>query len=131
MYVRTHRDLIVWLRAMEVAAEVYVLAKRLPASERNGLASQMKRAAASFCANIAEGAGRYHRGDYLRFITIARGSQMELDTHLELAVRVGFLGEPDIARARGLLDETGKMLARLMRVLAGERQSVSPRVRSP
>ncbi len=121
MFVRTHRDLVVWQRGMDAAIEVYALVGRLPKNERLGLASQMRRAAASIAANIAEGAGRVHRGDYLRFISIARGSQMELDTHLELAVRLGYLSEAEVARAQAMLDQTGKMLATLIRVLGREK----------
>ena len=69
MPLRTYRDLEVWRIAMDVVESIYRLAKRLPAEEKFGLASQMQRAAAAIPANIAEGYGRTHRGDYLHPIS--------------------------------------------------------------
>ena len=116
---RAHRRLVVWQRAMELAVEARALARRLPAIERFDLASQMRRAASSVPANIAEANGRHHRGDQVRFLSVARGSLMELDTHLEIAVRSGYVREPDLAKARALIDNVSLLLARLSR-------SVSP-----
>jgi four helix bundle protein len=71
--VRSHRDLEVWQVAMQLAQGCFEAAKRLPASERYGLGDQMRRAAASIPANIAEGLGRSGRRDFRRYVSIASG----------------------------------------------------------
>ena len=82
MAIRHYRDLEVWQRAMDLVEQVYRIAKTLPAEERYGLTSQIQRAAVSIPANVAEGHGRTHRGDYLHHLSIARGSLAELETQL-------------------------------------------------
>jgi len=112
--VRSHRDLLVWQRAMDVAVTTYELTRRYPRDELFGLTSQSRRAAASVAANIAEGYGRATRQAYLNFLRIARGSLKELETHLILAERVG-LASPEPTKA--LLDQTdelGRMLHSLI-----------------
>jgi four helix bundle protein len=120
MKIRSHRDLIVWRRAMEYAAEVHALVKRFPAREGADLRRQLLRAAMSVSANIAEGAGRMHRGDYLRFISIARGSLMESDSHLAMAIAFGYVRLEDARRAEDLSMEVIRMLTKLAGVLARE-----------
>ena len=72
--IRSYRDLKVWERSIELAMASHTLAKKLPRSEEFGLGIQIRRAAASIPANIAEGHGRVHRGDYVHHLSIARGS---------------------------------------------------------
>jgi hypothetical protein len=72
MAVKSYRDLTVWQRAMELVVSSYALASTFPRSEIYGLSSQLKRAAISVAANIAEGHGRMHTGDYMRHLSIAR-----------------------------------------------------------
>lgn len=88
MALASYRELSVWQRSMDLTVAVYDVAKALPADERYGLGSQLKRAAVSVPANIAEGYGRTHRGGYLRHLSIARGSLSEVETLLAIAVRV-------------------------------------------
>ena len=90
---RTHRNLDVWKRAMGLAKKVYRATGRFPASEQFGLTSQMKRAAISIPSNLAEGAARTGRKEFLQFINIAQGSASELDTQVELAKDLGFLDQ--------------------------------------
>ena len=78
----------------------------------------MRRAACSVPANIAEGNGRNYRGDQIRFLAIARGSLMELDTHLEIAERSSYFTETELARAWALLDIVSRLLARLTRAIS-------------
>lgn len=92
----SHRDLRVWQAAMEIATSCYSVAKKLPKDELFGLTSQLRRAAASIPANIAEGHGRYTTKESLRYLNIANGSLLEVDTHLELAVRIGYLVPLDV-----------------------------------
>lgn len=108
--IRSHRDLLVWQKAMDVAVSTYELTRRYPRDELFGLTSQSRRAASSVAANIAEGYGRATRQAYINFLRIARGSLKELETHLVLAERVG-LASPEPTRS--LLDQTdelGRML---------------------
>lgn len=113
MALRSFKELIVWQRAMQLVEEIYRLTAKLPRQERFGLKSQMQRAAVSVASNIAEGYGRNHRGEYIHHLSIARGSLQELDTQLEIAVRLKFLQTTDAACSVLLLEETGKMLYQL------------------
>lgn len=113
MSVINYRDLLVWQKAMDVVVESYRLAKLLPKSEAYGLASQMQRAAVSIPANIAEGQGRKHLGDYLYHLSVANGSLAELETHLILASRLSLLSGRSIEPLLVLTDGVGKMLTGL------------------
>ena len=75
--VKSYRDLLVWQKAMDLVEESYSVASQLPKTETFGLVSQIQRAAVSVPANIAEGHGRQHLGDYLHHLSIANGSLME------------------------------------------------------
>jgi four helix bundle protein len=79
-------------------------------TERFELARQLRRASISIAANIAEGAGRKHAGDYARFLSIARGSQAEVETLLEIIRRLGFVAAQSLEAATGLAGEVGRML---------------------
>ena len=89
--IRSYRDLKVWQQAMEVIPDVYESIRKLPKEENYALADQIRRAAVSIPANIAEGHARAHRKEYLQFLSIARGSLAELATLLEIAHRLGYL----------------------------------------
>lgn len=88
MHTGSHKDLIVWQKAMILAELTYFLTKKLPKSESFGLISQMQRAAVSIPSNIAEGWGRNSANELKRFLLIARGSAAELETQLLLAERL-------------------------------------------
>jgi four helix bundle protein len=103
---------------MELSLETYRLTRRFPRSELYGLSSQAQRAAVSVPANIAEGHGRFYRGDFQRHVAIARGSLMEPDTHLELARQLGYASERDLSRASAMIDKLGRMLTNLATKLA-------------
>ena len=87
---RPHHRLEVWQDAMNLVVETYRLCTRFPESERFALAQQMRRAAVSVPSNIAEGAARRSTQEYLRFLSIARGSLSELDTQVSIAERLGY-----------------------------------------
>ena len=102
---------------MTLAADCYEVTRNFPRDEIFGMTAQIRRAAASIPANIAEGHGRENTGSFIQFLRIAQGSTKELETHLLLAQRVGLL-EPD--RLEPLLNRTaeiGKMLRSLIRAL--------------
>jgi four helix bundle protein len=93
---QTHKDLEVWKKAMELATEVYKLTACFPKEEVYGLTSQLKRTAVSIPSNIAEGAARNSRKEFLQFLHIALGSIAELETQLLLAGEIGFLADSSI-----------------------------------
>ena len=108
--IESHRDLKVWQKGMDLAAEAYRLAKLMPRTEEFRLTSQLLRAAASVPANLAEGHARGTRKDYANFVSIARGSLAETETFLLLAVRAELLTEQQTQKALELATELGKML---------------------
>ena len=115
--IRSHRDLIVWQRAMGLVVLVYKASRAFPKDELYGLTSQMRRAAVSIPANIAEGQGRRLTGEYLQFLGHARGSLLELDTHLELALLLDYLNTDEHASIQQSLQEVGRLLNGLIRSL--------------
>ena len=117
MSLKNYRDLLVWQKAMDLVAESYRLANLLPKVETYGLKSQIQRAVVSIPANVAEGHGREHLGDYLRHLSIASGSLTELETHLLIAEKLSFLSAAHISRALEMSEEVSKMLSGLTRSL--------------
>lgn len=111
---RSYRDLIAWKKAIDLAEAAYRLTAAFPAEERFGATSQIRRAAASVAANIAEGYGRGTRVSYLSFLRIARGSLRELETHLIIAERVRLAPAGDIRRLLELCDEEARILQGLV-----------------
>jgi four helix bundle protein len=117
MTVNSYRDLRVWQKGMDLVVASYEVTKQFPQNELYGLASQIQRAAVSIPANIAEGHGREHLGDYLHHLSIANGSLMELETHFMLAGRLGYLKVEPINQLLDQTAEVGRMLAGLIRSL--------------
>lgn len=115
MGIESYRDLRVWQVGMDIAAQCYLLTRQFPKEELFALTSQIRRAASSIPANIAEGYGRQARGEYLQFLRIAQGSLKELETHLLLSVRVELASTDNIAPILALCDEEGRMLLGLMK----------------
>lgn len=111
--IRSHRDLIVWQKAMDLLEMVYRLCDRFPKAEMYRLVSQLTRAAVSVPANIAEGHARATRRDYAHFIAVARGSLMETETHLMIAVRLEYITEDEASPAFALVTDISKMLTSL------------------
>ena len=117
---RTHIDLDVWNNAMDLAIEVYSITAQFPKEELFGLVSQARRAAVSVPSNIAEGAARNSRKEYIHFLYVALGSLAELETQLLSAARLKLV--PQI-EALDRLDRVRQMLLGLVRSL--KRQSLS------
>ena len=109
---RTHRDLKVWQQTMALAESVYHATAEFPLAERFGLVAQMRRAAVSVPANIAEGAARSSSKEFAKFLSVARGSLSELETQLELARRLGFVND-GLSLLRQC-NSSGQMLSRLI-----------------
>src|SRR5208282_1571740 len=106
----SYQDLFVWQKAMDLVVMSYKIVIKLPLNEQYGLSSQLRRAAGSIPANIAEGFGRWHANDFVRFLLIPNGSVKELETHLLIAVRLGLLQRNDIAAAMRMAEEISKMI---------------------
>ncbi|WP_167708335.1 four helix bundle protein [Xanthomonas arboricola] len=121
---RPHERLMVWRDAMSLVEAIYRLSHDFPDSERFGLTAQMRRAAVSVPSNIAEGAARRSTAEYLRYLSMARGSLAELDTQLQIAARLQF-GSPDTATL-DLLNRTFARLNALIRTLDESRHLREP-----
>ena len=113
--IRSHRDLLVWQKSMDLVIEVYKHTKSFPRSEDYALTSQLTRAAVSIPSNVAEGHARGSVRDYAHFLSIARGSLMETETLLTIACRVGYLQQDLVRPTFSLITEISKMLTALRR----------------
>ena len=120
--IRSYRDVKVWQQGMDLAEMCYRVTRKFPKDELYGLTSQIRRAAASVPANIAEGHGRDTRGEFIQFLRIAQGSLKELETHLLLAGRIGLSSDQITAPLLARCDELGKMVRALIRSLQAAKE---------
>jgi four helix bundle protein len=102
------RNLLAWQKAFDLTIETYKAIKKFPKSEAYGLISQIQRSAVSIPANIAEGYERNHKKEYLQHLFIAKGSLGELETHLLLACRLGYLSEEEYDSIEKIRKETAR-----------------------
>lgn len=112
-----YSELVVWQKAMDLVEEIYRLTLQLPNEEKFGLTSQIRRAAVSIPANIAEGHGRKYTNAYQNHLSIANGSLMELETLLNIASRLNMINNESQNLVLQLSEEIGKMLAGLRKSL--------------
>ena len=108
--VRSFRDLVVWQKSIQMAVSVYRLTAKFPREETYGLASQLRRAAVSIPSNIAEGHGRLGKNEYRQFLGVARGSNFELQSQLEIARAIGMGDAKALDETDKLSHEVGKMI---------------------
>jgi four helix bundle protein len=102
---KPHRNLVAWQKAMDLAVNIYELTRNFPQEELYALTSQLRRAAVSAPSNIAEGAADRTRQQFSNYLSNAIGSLNEIDTQLELALRLGYVTEIDYDRVYQALDE--------------------------
>ncbi len=115
--IHSYRDLRVWQQAMDLADACYWKTQQFPKEELYSMASQIRRAATSVPANIAEGQGRESRGEFVRFLHVAQGSLKELETHLLQCQRVERKSAESVREISHRRETVGKMLRALIRSL--------------
>ena len=122
---RNFRELRVWDEAHKLTVQLYQDTEAFPRKEMFGLTSQIRRAAASIGANLAEGCGRQSEGEFSRFIQIAMGSASELEYHLLLSRDLTFLTKSSYEKSQTQLTRVRKMLASLLQTVQSSRVSAA------
>ena len=102
---------------MQLTIDVYNLIRQLPLEEKYALLDQMRRSAISIPSNIAEGNARENKRDTIHFLYIAQGFRAELETQLELCLRLGYLSETQLKEPMSLSNEVGRMLSGFIKSL--------------
>jgi four helix bundle protein len=111
--VRDFEDLIVWQKAVDLAADIYALTQKFPREELYGITAQLRKAAVSVSSNIAEGSGRWTTKDYVHFLINSRGSLYEVRSLLQVSLRLRFTTEAKVVALTAHMSEIGRMLAGL------------------
>ena len=114
---RSHRDLITWQKALDLAVRVHDETSRFPRFELFGLAAQMRRAAVSVVSNVAEGTARRTTREFVAFLHFSRGSLAELETQMLLAARIGYLSAQQAESLQSTIDEVGRLINGVLRGL--------------
>ncbi|MBY3135874.1 four helix bundle protein [Rhizobium laguerreae] len=112
--INSYKDLKVWQMAIDLAVDCYQLTRKFPKEEVYGLTAQIRRAATSIAANIAEGHGREVTGSFIQFLRISQGSLKELETHMLISHRIGLIDESEFGQMTGKCDEIGRMIRALI-----------------
>lgn len=110
---RPHHNLEAWNKAVELVTDIYRTTDSFPKEERYGLTSQIRRAAVSIPANIAEGAGRFSNKEFARFLSNAQGSASELETELIIAHCLGYLSDANFSQLNNQLERIGRLITGL------------------
>lgn len=122
-----YKDLIVWQKAMDLTVEAYRLVRMLPKDEAFVLSDQIRRAAISIPSNIAEGHSRNSTKEFLNFLSIARGSNAELETQLELGIRLAYFPQEQGEKAVALAEEVGRMLTAIISKISTDASGGPPK----
>ena len=117
MLKKPHKKLDVWQKSIILIQKIYELTKSFPKIENFGLTNQMRRAVISIAANISEGAARQTKKEFIQFLHMAQGSLSELDTHLEISGKLGYLKENNLQELSVLMNDIDKMLTGLIKSL--------------
>jgi four helix bundle protein len=123
MSIQSYQDLQVWQNGMDLAEQAYQLTRSFPKEELFGLTSQIRRAATSIPANIAEGWGRQTTREFRQFLHNAQGSLRELETHLLLALRLNLATNDQIQPLLEMCQVLGRQLINLLRSLSARKRS--------
>jgi len=114
---KPHKKLDVWKESINLVILVYELTRQFPKNEIFGLISQLRRAVISIPGNIAEGAARQTRREFVQFLYIARGSLSEVDTYIEIARRLGYIEKGSLAMVEQKMIDVDKIITGLIRSL--------------
>jgi four helix bundle protein len=115
---RPHQNLEVWKKSIDLALMVYKVTENFPKEEKFGLISQLRRAAVSIPANIAEGAARTSKKEFCHFLSNAQGSTSEVETELLISHRLGYMPAAKFNSLLTAFDEVGRMITGLSQHLA-------------
>lgn len=118
---KSHKDLDVWKRSIELSIEVYRISGSFPKEEIYGITSQMRRASVSIASNIAEGAARRTDKDFIHFLHMALGSASVLDTQIEIVIKVGYADCVTMKELQNKVGVVSKMLYGLIRSVENKR----------
>jgi len=113
----SYRDLLVWQRSVDAVVDVYRFSTRFPRDEMFGLTSQMRRAAVSIASNIAEGQARHSKREFKHFLRNAMGSLAEVETQLQICLRLGYSTNAATQPLQRKFAEIGRMLNGLINSL--------------
>jgi four helix bundle protein len=116
--IKSYKDLIVWQKSIAFSIEIYSVTKDFPSTELYGITNQLRRAASSVAANIAEGYGRESGKSYVQFLKTSRGSLYEVDTFLTIARGLNYLPEDKRVHLQEMTEELSKMLNSLIKKLS-------------
>ncbi len=128
MSVNSYEDLVVWQKSIDLVITIYKMVKNLPREELYSLSDQIRRAAVSIPSNIAEGQQRQSSKEFLKFLSIAKGSLGELKTQMIICNRLGFISEDQTTPLLNECDTIGRMLNGLMNKIS---ESLSRQVPAP
>lgn len=124
---RPHQKLEAWSKAIQLVTDIYKSTEHFPKEERYGLTGQIRRAAVSIPANLAEGAGRRSQKEFAHFLSNSQGSASELETELIIANKLGYLDEATFARLIDQLERIGRLITGLSRYLIGGPRTINAR----
>jgi len=128
---QSYRDLLVWQKGIDLVVVSYRATEAFPKSETYGLISQIRRAATSIPANIAEGYGRGTRKEYVQFLMFTQGSLKELETHFIVSEKLTYITAAQCERVLKQTDELGRMLGSLIRKLKTSSSASAPYPQPP
>ncbi len=114
---KPHKKLAAWKESIHLVIMVYEITRNFPQSEIFGLISQIRRAVISIPANVAEGAARQTRREFVQFLYIARGSVSEMDTYIEIARKLGYIGKESMVKVDEKMMDVDKILTGLIQSL--------------
>jgi four helix bundle protein len=114
---KPHKKLDLWKKAVDLSVLIYQMTGKFPSQEMYGLVSQMRRAVVSISCNIAEGAARQTKKEFIQFLHMARGSLSELDTQIEISTRLGYVKSEEITDVLKIAMAVDMMLSGLIRAL--------------
>jgi len=119
----SHKKLDVWKKSIELVSEVYRLTSKFPIQEQYGLSSQIRRSAISVPSNISEGVARSSKSETVRFLDIARASLVELDTQIEIAVKLNYLSDSDTTTLSEMINHTFAMISKFIKSIKNDKRS--------